>query len=115
MAVLYSNSANSLEVSELTVKSALGDPYSASFTVQHPQPLSDQELIIRQAPLEIYQQMGVDSTMLYQDLTFKLMESGQVTIKSRAPIKEPFLNFVVQFLWSEGEMVREFTVLLDPS
>ncbi len=113
--LLYAASAVSLEVGELSIDSALGEPFKANFSVQHPQPLNDQELIIRQAPLEIYQQMGVDSAMLYQDLRFTLMDNGQVQVKSRAPIKEPFLNFVVQFLWSEGEMVREFTVLLDPS
>ncbi len=113
--MLYIHSAASLEVGELEVDSALGEPFIASFNVQHPQPLSDQELIIRQAPLEIYQQMQVDTAMLYQDLRFTLLDNGQVSIKSRAPIKEPYLNFIVQFTWPEGEVVKEFTVLLDPS
>ncbi|ARN76147.1 FimV family protein [Oceanicoccus sagamiensis] len=115
LGLCFASSANSLEVGDLTVESSLGDPFAASFNIKHQQDLSEQELIIRQAPIEIYQQMGVDTAMLYQDLRFSLGEDGQVKITGKAPIKEPFLNFVVQVVWAEGEMVREFTVLLDPS
>ena len=114
-ALLFTHSAASLQVGEINVNSTLGEPFNANFAVQHPTSLNSQELIIRQASLEIYQQMGVDTAMLYQDLRFTLLDNGQVSVKSRGPIKEPFLNFVVQFVWPEGEMVREFTVLLDPS
>ncbi|MEM7466013.1 MAG: FimV/HubP family polar landmark protein, partial [Pseudomonadota bacterium] len=35
-------------------------------------------------------------------------------ITSQQPIKEPYLNFLIELNWANGRMVREYTVLLDP-
>ncbi|MBR9882535.1 MAG: hypothetical protein GYB21_02295 [Oceanospirillales bacterium] len=40
--------------------------------------------------------------------------TGVIRLKSSAPIKEPFLNFLVEVNWPAGRLVREYTLLLDP-
>ncbi|MEY6432102.1 FimV/HubP family polar landmark protein [Thioalkalicoccus limnaeus] len=35
-------------------------------------------------------------------------------VTSREPIREPFVNFLVELNWPAGRLVREYTVLLDP-
>ena len=114
IACLSTNSL-ALEVSDLTLLSKLGQPLLAQLTILQPQPVNEQELTISQAPAAVYQQMGIDSIALYQQLKFTLSDKGLVTITSIKPIKEPFLNLVLQFRWPEGELNREFTLLLDPS
>ena len=41
-------------------------------------------------------------------------DSGVLHIRSRQPVREPYLNFLVEFLWPTGRLMREYTVLLDP-
>ena len=37
-----------------------------------------------------------------------------VQLRSRSPITEPFLTFLVEATWPSGRLLREYTVLLDP-
>ncbi|MCG8370853.1 MAG: LysM peptidoglycan-binding domain-containing protein, partial [Proteobacteria bacterium] len=37
-----------------------------------------------------------------------------IVVRSRSPIIEPFLTFLVEATWSSGRLLREYTVLLDP-
>ncbi|WP_339731216.1 FimV/HubP family polar landmark protein, partial [uncultured Pseudomonas sp.] len=53
-----------------------------------------------------------------QDLTFTpvLKPNGKSVIRvtSNKPMREPYLNFLVQVLWPNGQLQREYTLLLDP-
>ncbi|QJX01578.1 hypothetical protein HML84_01975 [Alcanivorax sp. IO_7] len=40
--------------------------------------------------------------------------TGQLHITSEQPVREPYLDFLVEFLWPTGRLMREYTVLLDP-
>ena len=103
-----------LEVGELTLLSKLGEPLSAQVNFSHQPRLSPGELIVKQAPVAIYRQMGVDTDALYTDLEFKVDPGGFISIRTQDPIKEPFLNFVVKFQWPSGELYREYNLLIDP-
>ena len=37
-----------------------------------------------------------------------------IRVTSSKPVQEPYLNFLVQVLWPNGRLLREYTVLLDP-
>ncbi|MGK0500255.1 MAG: pilus assembly protein FimV [Oceanicoccus sp.] len=107
--------SHSLEVSELTLYSKLGQPLSAEIRVKHNPPLSGDELIIELASEKIYKTMGVKTAPAFIRLKFDHGKNGIVKVSTREPIKEPFLNFVLLFRWAEGDIYREFNVLLDPS
>ena len=36
------------------------------------------------------------------------------SVTTDQPVREPYLNFLVEFLWPTGRLMREYTVLLDP-
>jgi pilus assembly protein FimV len=37
-----------------------------------------------------------------------------IRVTSREPIREPFMDFLVEVVWPAGQMIKEFMVLLDP-
>jgi len=36
-----------------------------------------------------------------------------VKLSSERPVREPFLNFILEAQWPSGKLLREYTVLLD--
>ena len=112
--LLPATNSHALEVGELQLQSALGEPLVAYIQISNHDGYGEDELKIEHAPNEVYKKMGVDASILFQDFSFSLQPDGQVNINSRQPIKEPYLNFVLQFRWPQGVMYREFSVLVDP-
>jgi Tfp pilus assembly protein FimV len=104
-----------LEVGELSLLSSLGRPLSAQLQLDHYQSLNNQQLLVSQAPPEVYQQMGVERTTLLRELIITVEPAGVVSIRSRKAINEPYLHFILKFQWPEGELYREYRVLIDPA
>ena len=67
---------------------------------------------------EAFERAGVVRDYQLTFLTFKavLLPDGSPIIKvaSREPVREPFLNFIVEMNWPKGRLIREYTLLLDP-
>ncbi|MEH6557278.1 MAG: hypothetical protein V7459_12980 [Oceanicoccus sp.] len=111
---LLSGQLSALEVSELRLHSHLGEPLLAELQLSSHDSFDPQNLMIKLAPAEIYQKMDVDVPSLYLDIKFEMDANGLVKITTRDPVKEPYLNFILQFRWPAGELYKEFSVLLDP-
>jgi pilus assembly protein FimV len=67
---------------------------------------------------EAFRRAGVDRPYILTKLKFEMerLEDGSTVIKvtSKDPVREPFLNFLIEVNWPKGRLVREYTVLLDP-
>src|SRR5699024_234132 len=37
-----------------------------------------------------------------------------VNVSSREPLREPYLNFLLELTWPNGRLMREYAVLVDP-
>lgn len=65
-----------------------------------------------------FERAGIDRNYQLSYLTFKpvLLPDGSPVIRvaSREPVREPFLNFIVEMNWPKGRLIREYTLLLDP-
>ena len=76
------------------------------------------DLKVKLASREAFLRAGIDRTGLLNSLRFKVKrhDSGKYYIKvtSRKPIREPFLNFLLEVNWKNGRMLREYTMLIDP-
>lgn len=52
------------------------------------------------------------------DLRFRIErdDSGGavVQVTTHRPVREPALNFVLEFEWASGRLLREYSILLDP-
>lgn len=114
---LYSGLAPALGLGEITLHSALSQPLDAEIELFDVGDLSDADMRVRLAPAEVFSRSGVDRLYFFNDLRFTpLLRGGKSVIRvvSTQPVREPYLNFIVEVVRPNGQMYREYTVLLDP-
>ncbi|MCG5540952.1 MULTISPECIES: FimV/HubP family polar landmark protein [unclassified Halorhodospira] len=111
--------AAAVEVSLGTIegRSEAGEPVSARIPVRD---LGSDELArldVGLAPGRIFDRAGIERAPELSLLDFELIESGEdapyIAVTSQQPIDEPLLDFLVQVSWPEGDLVREYTLLLE--
>jgi len=115
--LLSSNIAFTLGVGEIEVKSALNDPLDAEIKLFSVRPGEGDNIRVQLATLKEFEAAGIDRALILSNLKFKVVEKdGKAFIKvfSKRPIREPFLDFLVDIDWPSGRLLREYTVLLDP-
>ncbi|MDB6060075.1 MAG: Peptidoglycan-binding LysM [Verrucomicrobiaceae bacterium] len=115
---LLSGHAGAVGLGEIQLSSYLGKPLQAEIALNDMGDLSSDQLKVRIGSEADYQALGVEHTYLHSQLKlepFVRNGHGYVRISTREPISEPFLNFVLTLQWPKGQVVREFTVLLDPA
>lgn len=117
MTLICSQTAFAIGVGEIVVKSYLNEPLSAEIAVLDPKGLSDSEVIASLASLADFERLGVERHYSLGALVFatdmKGGESSTIRVTTDTPIREPYLNFLVELKWPEGRVLREYTVFLD--
>jgi pilus assembly protein FimV len=117
---LYSAAAFGLGMGKLELNSGLNQVFSAEIQLINIGRLQPEEIIPSLATQDDFNRYGVERTYILTDLDFvvrgKEDSSGYyyLEVTSDKPIREPFLNFIVEVLWPSGKILSEFTVLLDP-
>ncbi|MGZ9737988.1 FimV/HubP family polar landmark protein [Pseudomonas sp. GNP012] len=116
---LSSGMAHALGLGELTLKSTLNQPLLAEIELLDVKDLTAAELVPSLASLEDFAKAGVDRQAFLNDLTFTpvLNASGKsiLRVTSSKPLSEPMVKFLVQVMWPNGRLLRDYSVLLDPS
>lgn len=113
----YSAVVPALGLGEITLHSALYQPLEAEIELLQVADLSADELAVRLAPAEVFKRSGVDRLLFLNDLRFTpLLRGGNAVIRvvSSRPVREPYLNFIVEVARPNGQLLREYSVLLDP-
>ncbi|MFV8781953.1 FimV/HubP family polar landmark protein [Microbulbifer sp. SA54] len=116
VSALSGNGALALGLGEIKVNSTLNQPLNAEIKLLQTRGLADSEIKVRLASAEDFDRAGVDRAYLLTELRFDVDYSGSqpvIRISSRAPIREPFLNFLVETRWPSGRLLREYTLLMD--
>ena len=115
---LSSGMAHALGLGEVSLKSALNQPLVAEIELLEVRDLASGELIPSLATPEDFTKAGVERQYFLSDLKFTpvLKPNGKSVIRvtSSKPVREPYLNFLVEVLWPSGRLLREYTLLLDP-
>jgi pilus assembly protein FimV len=114
---MASGRAYALGLGDIELHSALNRPLNAEIPllVENPKELDSASVLL--APNDEFVRAGIDRPAILSDLKFNIVtdKNGSVVkITSTQPIREPFLDFVVQLRWPSGRLLREYTVLLDP-
>src|SRR5690606_37363413 len=68
------------------------------------------------ASAEDFANAGLERELILSDLDFRLdFSSGTPVLRvtSQRPIREPYLDFLVDVQWPSGRVLREYTLLLD--
>ncbi|MDH5621578.1 MAG: hypothetical protein OEY74_05805, partial [Gammaproteobacteria bacterium] len=96
----------------------LNEPLRAEIALISASPDEINDLTVALASVETFARYGIDRPFYLQGIEFNVVNGGAggsvVQIRSRSPITEPFLTFLVEATWSSGRLLREYTVLLDP-
>ena len=114
---LSATGVNAAGLGKITVLSPLGQPLRAEIDVN----ATTEELPSMNARLaspDAFRQAGVEYVSGIAGIRFAVekRKDGQPYLRmiSDRPINEPFLDVLVELIWSSGRVVREYTVLLDP-
>ena len=115
---LSSGMAHALGLGEVTLQSSLNQPLVAEIELLEVRDLASNEVIPSLASPEDFVKAGVDRQYFLTDLKFTpvLKPNGKSVIRvtSSKAVREPYLNFLVEVLWPNGRLLREYTLLLDP-
>lgn len=110
---------NALGLGNIDLNSALNEPFDARIQLLSPTADELDSLKIGLADNEAFARAKVDRPFILSKLKFAIRRSPDdgpdyIRVFSKDPIREPFLNFLVEVSWSNGRLFREYTVLLDP-
>ncbi len=107
-----------LGLGELELNSALNQSFDARIVLLKAKPDELDSLTIGLADMDAFRKAGIDRPFILSKLRFAVIsnETGPdyIRITSPEPIREPFLDFLIEVNWSRGRLLREYTVLLDP-
>ncbi|UPK85136.1 FimV/HubP family polar landmark protein [Pseudomonas sp. A2] len=114
---LSSGMANALGLGELTLKSAQNQPLDAEIELLDVRDLTAAEVAPSLAPPEDFSKAGVAFPTYLEDLTFTpvINPNGKSVLRvtSSQPLPEPVVKFLVQVMWPQGRLLRDYSVLLD--
>ncbi|MGJ7551360.1 FimV/HubP family polar landmark protein [Pseudomonas alloputida] len=114
---LTSGMANALGLGELTLKSAQNQPLDAEIELLDVRDLTAAEVAPSLAPPEEFSKAGVEFPSYLEDLTFTpvINPNGKSVLRvtSSQPLPGTVVKFLVQVMWPQGRLLRDYSVLLD--
>jgi len=116
--VIFPFTASALGLGDITLDSALNQPFSAEIPLDSYDEADLDALSVSLASEATFERYGLDQPAFLLDFQFKVKrtESGApaVSITSLRPVSEPFVTLLLDIKWASGRLLREYTVLLDP-
>ncbi|QBQ55474.1 FimV/HubP family polar landmark protein [Nitrosococcus wardiae] len=110
--------AYSLGLGGIELKSGLNQRFRAEIALHAVRDTSLEDINVKLASSEDFFRAGLDRALVLSTLRFRPLrkETGDIVVEvtSQGPIREPFLNFLLAVAWPQGQLLREYTVLLDP-
>jgi pilus assembly protein FimV len=106
-----------LGLGDITLSSSLDQPLSAEIRLRGVGDLSPAQIMVRLASGADFERAGVERLQFLSDMQFEVElgrnGDGVIRVRSQRPVREPYLEFVVDVRWPTGRVLREYTVLLD--
>ena len=111
-------SITALGLGELDPDSALNEPLTARIPLLSMRDAEAEAVRVSLASQAAFEQAGLDRPFYLSQLKFEVKQADDgehfILISSEKPIKEPFLDFLLEVRWPQGELQREYAILLDP-
>src|SRR5690606_25272211 len=114
---LLANVVAALGLGEVRLNSTLNEPLNAEVKLLDTRGLSASQIIVTLASPADFERNGVDRPYFLTEFEFEILlnhPGGAIArVTSRSPVREPFLNFLVEARWPTGRLLREYTLLMD--
>lgn len=118
LALMIPASALALGLGNISMNSTLDQILKAEISIQSATPEDLKGLTIDLASAATFARYGIERPAFLEGLQFEVIQGGNgknyIQLSSLKPIREPFLNFLVEAKWPNGHTLRQFTVLVDP-
>ena len=115
LCALASRVAFALGLGPLEATSALNEPFKGRIEVLGAKAEDFDALTVGLAGEEQFHRAGIERAAALFQLRFSVAESADgkdyIAVTSKDPIREPFLNFLLEMNWANGRLLREYTVL----
>jgi pilus assembly protein FimV len=102
---------------DLTVESGLNEPLKARISLVKVGDLKAEELLASIADKDEYIKRHMDRDAASLNIRFSIdLDNSHgpcIVLTTNEVVKEPSLNFLAALAWPTGNLVREYTVLLD--
>ena len=102
----------------IKVQSALGQPLRAEIDITQISADEASSLQVGVAPPDAFQAAKLHYSSALSGVRIKLERSPEgrayLRVTSNSPINEPFLDLLIRAQWANGQLSRDYTLLLDP-
>lgn len=109
--------ASALGLGEIKLYSKLNEPLNAEIRLLQVKDLSKNEVLVALASSDDFKRAGIEREFFLTDLRFDVVLDGPsgpvIRVTSQKPVKEPYLNFLLESQWPNGRILREYTLLMD--
>ncbi|GGC72260.1 FimV/HubP family polar landmark protein [Marinobacter halophilus] len=115
---LGSGVAQALGLGEIELQSWLNEPLDAEISLRESRGVDPGDVFVNVAPEAAYERVGINRHQFLSRLRFEVVTGTDgnlvVNVSSREPLREPYLNFLLELTWPSGRLMREYAVLVDP-
>lgn len=105
------------ELGDAKIASHLTERLNVKIPITGLNGVSLDDVKVRLAPEEYYQQAGLSLDGLVGNITFQITTEGKhnyVIVRSKRAISNPILSLLIQVNAGDGSQIKEFDLLLDP-
>ncbi|HUH37383.1 MAG TPA: FimV/HubP family polar landmark protein, partial [Spongiibacteraceae bacterium] len=117
LSALQAGLVAAMGLGELSLNSALNQPFKAEIRLLKVEDLDPSQIIVRLAPTDDFKRAGIERDFFLTELRFNVELDGRgggvIKITTREPVIEPYLDFLIEARWPSGRLLRAYTVLLD--
>jgi FimV-like protein len=118
LAMSLPGAARAIGLGEIHVDSALNEPLQAQIDIVGATRDDLAVLTAKIANREVFQRYGADRPSFLNTATFKVGLNAQghpvLNVRSAEAFSDPVVSFLVDLHYGNGELIREYSLLLDP-
>ena len=119
MALSLPGAAHALGLGEIHVNSALNEPLAADIEILGATAEELSSLTASVANKDTFLRFGAERPAFLASATFKVAQDVKgkpvLVIRSTDSFTEPVVNLLVDLRWHNGEVIRQYSLLLDPA
>ncbi len=113
----YPAASSALGLGDIESSSHLNQPLRAKIDLLAAAPADASQIQVRLASPDVFNRVGVARPQFLNTLSFTpTVQGGKpvILVTSDTPMQEPFVNFLLEVSWPQGQLLKEYTVMLDP-
>jgi pilus assembly protein FimV len=119
LAMALPGAVRALGLGEIRVDSALNEPLSAQIEIVGATRDELMALTAKVAAREVFQRYGADRPGFLTTATFKVGLDSQghpvLNVRSGEAFTDPLVHFLVDLRWGSNDLIRDYSLLLDPA